>query len=236
MAQRTPQIFGVGGNFFVDAWERPLLQLQLLSLTDAVEPRICYLGTAGGDHPADIDQFYSQLNRHRVRLTHLKLFEPHTDRFADWFLGHDIVYVGGGATRNLMTLWRDWGVIDALRTAWHAGVVLAGTSAGAICWFEGCITDSLPERLLPLSCTGFLRGSACTHYDSRPDRPGRFRHFLQNGDIPGPGIATDNHTALYYRGTQLHEVVTAKPGKQAYRLEVVDGMVTETPLPARLLG
>ncbi|MBL8267986.1 peptidase E [Steroidobacter sp.] len=236
MAKKFQQIFGVGGCFFTEPWERPLLQQQMLSLAGSDEPKICYIGTAGGDNPADIEQFYRQMTQHRCRLSHLKLFEPHTDRFQEYFLQQDIIYVGGGATRNLMALWRDWGLVDALRTAWEAGVVLAGTSAGSICWFEGCITDSLPERLLPLACTGFLRGSGCTHYDARPDRPQSFQRYLLEGAIPAPGIATENHTALYYRGTELFEVVTAVRGKQAYRLDVVDGAIKQSALPARYLG
>lgn len=236
MSRRAQQIFGVGGCFFVEPWEPPLLQQQMLSLAGVDEPRVCYVGTAGGDNPSDIEQFYRQMQRHRCRLSHLKLFEPHTDRFAEFFLQHDIVYVGGGATRNLMTLWRDWGLIEALREAWEAGVVMAGTSAGSICWFEGCITDSLPQRLLPLACTGFLSGAGCTHYDARPDRPAQFRRYLLEGAIPAPGIATDNHTAIHYRGTQLLEVVTAVRGKQAYRLDVRAGAIHETALPARYLG
>ena len=230
------QIFGVGGHFFVEPWEQPLLQRHLLTLARAEEPRICFVGTAGGDDPSDIGMFYRQMGRHRCRLTHLSLFAPHTAQFSDWFLEHDIVYVGGGATRNLMALWHEWGLVEALRTAWNAGVVLAGTSAGSICWFEGCITDSLPERLLPLRCTGFLPGSACTHYDSRPDRPREFQRYLLDGSIPSPGIATDDHTAVHYIGTQLASVVTAVAGKQARRLDVSDGKLVESLLPARLLG
>lgn len=230
------QIFGIGGRFFVEPWEEPLLQRHLLTLAGKEEPRVCFIGTAGGDNPNDVELFYRQMSRHRCRLTHLSLFAPHTAHFSDWFLEHDIVYVGGGATRNLMTLWQDWGLIEALRTAWNAGVVLSGTSAGSICWFEGCITDSLPEKLLPLRCTGFLRGSGCTHYDARPDRPREFHRYLLDGSIPAPGIATGDHVAIHYIGTELASVVTAVAGRHAHRLEVRDASIVESALPARWLG
>jgi peptidase E len=236
MAERPRQIFGVGGHFFTETWQEPLLQKHLLGLAAAPEPRICFLGTANGDNPADIDQFYQQMGRHPCRLSHLKLFEPPTRRFRELFLAQDIIYVGGGATRNLMALWREWDVIDALRDAWSAGVVLAGTSAGAICWFAGCITDSLPEELLPLICTGFLPGSACTHYDSRPDRPAAFRHYLAQGAIPFPGLALEDHTAAHFRDAGLVEIVTAVAGKAAYRLTRGATGVQEIRLEARLLG
>lgn len=236
MSSRQPQIFGVGGHFFVEPWEPPLLQRHLLGLAGVAEPRICFIGTAGGDNPGDVEQFYRQMQRHPCRLTHLSLFAPHTSRFDELLLEQDIIYVGGGATRNLMALWRDWQLIDPLRRAWQSGVVLAGTSAGSICWFEGCITDSLPERLLPLACTGFLKGSGCTHYSSRPDRPAVFRRSLLEGSIAAPGLATDDHVGIHFVGTQLVDIVTAVPGQHAHRLELVDGHLKETALPARYLG
>lgn len=236
MKSRDPQIFGVGGQFFVEPWEPPLLQRYLLGLAAVQEPRVCFIGTAGGDNPADIELFYRQMQRHRCRLTHLNLFAPHTERFEDFLLEQDIVYVGGGATRNLVALWREWGLVEPLRRAWQAGVVLAGTSAGSICWFEGCITDSLPEKLLPLACTGLLQGSGCTHYDRRPDRPEVFRRCLVQGAIPPPGIASDDHVGLHYVGARLEQIVTAVPGKRAHRLEIAEGRLVETALPARFLG
>jgi peptidase E len=236
MSSKQPQIFGVGGHFFVEPWQPPLLQRHLLSLAGVTEPRVCFIGTAGGDNPGDVEHFYRQMQRHRCRLTHLSLFAPHTSRFDELFLEQDIIYVGGGATRNLMALWRDWELIEPLRRAWQAGVVLAGTSAGSICWFEGCITDSLPERMLPLACTGFLAGSGCTHYDSRPDRPASFRRYLLDGSIPAPGLATDDHVGIHFVGTELVDVVTAVPGQCAHRLEILDGSLVETRLPARYLG
>ncbi len=230
------QIFGVGGNFFVNPWERPLLQEHLLSLTDAETPRICYLGTATGDKPGDIEAFYRAMNKHGVHIRHLNMFAPHTADFEGFLLDHDIIYVNGGATRNLITIWKDWGLDNALRKAWEAGVILSGTSAGSICWFESCITDSLPEKMLPLDCLGFLPGSNCTHYSSRPDRPYEFRHNIARGAIASPGIATDDDVALHYIDTDLHEIVSASPTARAYTVEKDGDRYKETVLVPRFLG
>ena len=230
------QIFGVGGKFFVEPWEEPLLQRHLLGLPDKPEPKVCFLGTATGDNPVDIEQFYRELGQQRARLSHLNLFAPHTADFAGFLGDHDIIYVGGGATRNLMALWRDWGMDVALRQVWEGGVVLSGTSAGSICWFEGCITDSLPKTLLPLDCVGLIKGSGCTHYDARPDRPPRFRALIAEGQIPAPGLATEDHVGIHFVDDALFDVVTAKPGQRAWRLELEDGRLVETPITARYLG
>jgi peptidase E len=213
------QIFAIGGTFYNEPWEPPLLQRHLLRLVDASHPRIAFLGAATGDNPADIERSYRAMAAHRCTVSHLNLFEPHTDDFEAYFCAQDIVYVGGGSTRNLLTLWRDWGIDRALRRARESGVMLAGTSAGAICWFEGFITDSLPSRLMPLKGLGFIAGSASTHYQGRPDRPTCLRQWIADGTLPGPAIATEDHVALHYVGTELHAIVSARSSASAYRIE-----------------
>lgn len=74
------------------------------------------------------------------------------------------------ATRSLLAIWRAWELPEILRTAWEAGVVLAGLSAGAICWFEAGITDAVAGQLSVLPGLGFLAGSCCPHYDGEPER------------------------------------------------------------------
>ena len=229
------QIFAVSGKFFVNAWEEPKLQQHLLSLSEKPAPRISYVGAAVGDNPYEMEIFYRQMNQHECRLTHLSLFEPHTADFESYFNEHDIVYVNGGATRNLVVLAREWGLDKALRSAWENGVILSGTSAGAICWFESCITDSLPKKLLPQKCFGFLKGSASTHYDARPDRPEMFTRYLKEGSIVSPGYALDDHTAMHFIDTSLHEIVSAKAGAKARILIVKDGMIDEKFLAVREL-
>ena len=182
MKQR--QIFAIGGRFYVDTWQPPLLQRHLLSLTPAPSPKICLLAGAVGDNPAAIEQFYREIGQHVCRPAHLNIYKPVTRDFADYFAAMDIIYVNGGSTRNLITVWRDWGIDGALRTAWEQGVVMSGTSAGMNCWFEACITDSYPPEMLPLDCIGLLAGSACAHYSTRPDRAPTFRRMIADATIP----------------------------------------------------
>jgi dipeptidase E len=230
MKQR--QIFAIGGRFYVDAWEPPLLQRHLLSLSSARSPRICLLAGAVGDNPTAIEQFYREIGIHNCRPTHLNIYKPVTRDFADYFTTMDIIYVNGGSTRNLVTVWRDWGIDKALRGVWEQGVVMSGTSAGMNCWFEACITDSYPPEMLPLSCIGLLSGSACAHYTKRPDRAPTFRRMIAEAKIPGPGYAADDDVALHFIGNALHEAVSAGPRAGAWRLE--GG--AEQSLPIRLLA
>lgn len=230
------QIFAIGGKFSVESWQQPLLQRHLLGLAKRPTPRICLLAGASGDSATAIETFYRELNQHDCRPFHLNMYKPVTRDFEDFFRSMDIVYVSGGATKNLVAVWRDWGVDGALRAAWDGGVIMSGTSAGSICWFESGLTDSFPTELLPVDCTGMLPGSGCPHYDSRPDRAPIFRRLIADGTMPSPGIGTDDDTAAHYIDGALHEVVSQRATAGACIVARTNEGFSETPIPVRFLG
>jgi dipeptidase E len=125
--------------------EPSVLDDYVLSLTPAREPRICLLPTAGGDSEEQIRRFRIAFGDRLCVPSVVSLFrlghEPVPLR--EHLLAQDIVYVGGGSLINLLALWRAHGLDAILREAWQAGIVLAGLSAGSMCWFEGGITNSL---------------------------------------------------------------------------------------------
>ena len=122
-----------------------------------------------------------------------------------------------------------------MRTAWEAGLVVAGMSAGAICWFESCTTDSFGPELLPLDGgLAFLEGSLCPHYDGEAQRRPLFQKLVAEGRLSA-GYGVDDGAALVFDGTELREVVSSRPGAAAYRVEAIDGEAHETRLPGRQL-
>jgi peptidase E len=145
-------------------------------------------------------------------------------------LAQDAIFVGGGSTANMLAVWRAHGFDRILREAWEAGVVLFGWSAGMICWFEAGVTDSFSPDLdgMP-DGLGFLAGSACPHYDGESLRRPRYRELVESG-FP-EGVAAEDGVGLHYVGTDLHEVVSCRPGAAAYRV-TRDG---EHKLEARLI-
>jgi peptidase E len=149
-------------------------------------------------------------------------------------LEQDAIYVGGGNTRTLLALWREWGLDTALRTAYEQGVVLGGISAGMICWFEYGITDSVPGALTPLRGLGWLAGSACPHYDGEAQRRPTFQRMLAHGQVPA-GYAADDGVALHFVDETLAEIVASREGANAYLLELRDDGVAEIPLLPRRL-
>jgi dipeptidase E len=211
----------------------PRLNAFVLSLARRARPRVCYVGTAGGDAPEYVAHFYRALTAHHdCEPSDLGLFERRVADLRGFVLSQDVIWVGGGNTASLLAVWRAHGLDVVLREAWEAGVVLCGVSAGMNCWFEGSTTDSfdlaklagLPDGL------GFLPGSCCPHYDGEEQRRPLYRRLVAEGALP-PGYAADDAAALVFEGTSLAEVVTTEEGSTGYRV-AADG---EEPLPARLL-
>lgn len=141
----------------------------------------------------------------------------------------DIIYVGGGNTKNLIALWKEWHLDRILRQAWHQGIILCGLSAGSICWFEEGITDSIPGELTPLKCLGFLPGSNCPHYDGETKRKPAYHRLLSQEQI-SPGYAADDGVALHFIGDRLSKIVSSRPEAKAYYLEIKNRTVIENPL------
>jgi dipeptidase E len=165
-----------------------------------------------------------------AELTRLSFYPWPPDGLRELALGHDAILVCGGNTANMLAVWRVHGFDRVLREAWESGVVLAGWSAGMICWFEAGITDSFGPQLEGMrDGLGFLPGSACPHYDGEERRRPVYTALVANG-FP-PGIALDDTAAARYDGTELQEVVGSRPHAGAYHV----GPDGEVPLPARPL-
>ena len=229
------QIVAMGGGGFSMEPENLALDHYVLGLVGRSAPRVCFVPTASGDAKDYVDRFYAAFERLPCVPAHLSLFAPPTDDLRSFVGEQDVVYVGGGNTRNLLLLWREWGLDQVLREAWEQGKVLAGISAGSICWFEEGVTDSWPGRLSPLPCLGFLPGSNCPHYDGESERRPAYHRLLAAGLI-GDGYAADDGVALHFIGTRLERIVSSRPQAKAYRVERRGERVIETPLDPVYLG
>jgi peptidase E len=215
----------------------PLLHHAIeLSGVSGRAPRVCYVGTAGGDQESFEARFIDAGRADGVTVTPLRLFSmPNVDDLAGPVLDQDVVWVGGGSVANLLALWRLHGLDEVLRQAWAAGVVLSGVSAGSVCWHVGGTTDSFGPDLRPVTNgLGFLPYANGVHYDSEEQRRPRFHQFIAEGILPG-GYATDDHAGLVYRGTELAEAVAEVPGQAAYQVTLAAGEVREERLDTRLL-
>jgi dipeptidase E len=238
-ADRPRTIVAMGGGGFQMEPDNPLLDDHVLELarrsSGRDRPRMCLIPTAVADDPILCEQF-ADLFAPRAEPSVLRLFQREDD-LAAIVAAVDAVYVLGGNTANLLALWRLHGLDAILRDAWDRGVVLAGMSAGAICWFEACTTDSFGPTLRPLQAgLGFLTGSLIPHFHGEPQRRPLALRLVGDGTLPA-GYAVDDGAALVVRDRELVEVVTSDPGAGAWRVEPDgSGGSTETRLATRFLG
>jgi peptidase E len=206
-------------------------------LAHAEKPNICVLTQATGDPAALIAACYGAFAGSGFSMSHLQLFPmPNHADIRSHLLGQDVIWVEGGSVANLCAVWRVHGVDAILHEAWQSGVVLAGVSAGSICWHEGGSTDSYGPDLRGFTDgLGWLPYSNGVHYDGEAQRRPAMHRLIGDGTL-GDGYATDDGAGLLYRGTDLVEVVADRAGPKGYRLvRNADGTVTETTLPTRVL-
>jgi dipeptidase E len=214
----------------------PLLDDFVLTLTPANEPRILFLPTASGDTNTQINAFYARFGGRACVPSHVSLFRlGDLDRpLEQLVLEQDIVYVGGGSMRNLLALWRAHGLDELLIRAYRQGTVLAGISAGAMCWFQGGVTCSsgAPQ---PLAGLGLLSGSLTVHADGEPERLPVWLTSVRDGALPG-GWAADDGVGLLFCGDHLERVVSSRPGAGAQRVDALAGELVRHRLEPELLG
>jgi dipeptidase E len=229
-------ILAMGGGGFTMEPTNPLLDDYLLTLTKAPEPKILFLPTASGDTTAQINSFYDRYGGRSCTPRHISLFrlDELDEPLQDAVMAQDIVYVGGGSMRNLLAIWRAHELDRILANAWRGGIVMAGLSAGAMCWFEGGVTRSggSPE---PLAGLGLLPGSLSVHADGEPDRLPVWLACVRSGALPG-GWAADDGVGLLFRATKLERVVSSRPGAQAQRVDAVEGELVRKRIEPDLLG
>ena len=238
-------IVAMGGGGFSDEPENPLLDRYILELARASaarrgrgtdRPRVCFLPTASADSESYIARFHEAFDP-VADAGQLELFKRTVGDIEGFILDQDAIYVSGGNTENMLAIWAIHGVDRALRLAWERGIVMAGISAGSLCWFEAGTTDSFgPDLSILDHGLGLVAGSNSPHYDGEPLRRPLFQRLIGEGRLPA-GHAADDGAALVFRGTELAECVSSRPGAACYLVEPDgQGSVRETRLATRYLG
>lgn len=231
------RIFVMGGGGFSMEPENPMLDDYLLSLSvSGRRPRVCFVPTASGDADSYIGRFFEAFPASRAAASVLGLFRREVADLRAFVLSQDVMYVGGGNTANLLAVWRTHGLDKVLAEALREGVVLAGVSAGMNCWFESSVTDSFDTN----SCAplhdglGFLRGSACPHYDGESQRRPAYLGLVGNG-LPD-GYAACDGVGLLFTDGRLSAAVSSRPAAGAFHVSSDAAGAQERPLPVSYLG
>jgi peptidase E len=197
-------------------------------------PRICIVPTASGDTSEQIGRFYATFGERPCEPSDVSLFRlgRRPMELRDHLLDQDLIYVGGGSLVNLLAVWEAHELGAILSLAWRQGIVLAGQSAGAMCWFEAGITKS-SGRPAPGAGLGLLPGSLCVHYNDEPERRAAYLDAVADG-MPG-GYGLDDYAGLLWEGEAAPSALTVRRGSRAYRVTAGQNGVQESPLPVRFL-
>ena len=190
-------VIAMGGGGFSMEPENPALDRYIIAQSGRETPRVCWLGQASGESQDYTLRFYRAFSDLGCRPIHISLFACPVVDLAALLAEQDVIYVGGGNIKSMLALWREWNLPALLRAAHQRGAVLAGLSAGANCWFEQSITDSVVAELSVLPGLGFLPGSFCPHYDGEAQRRPAYHRFLAEGAIL-PGYAADDSVAFHF--------------------------------------
>jgi dipeptidase E len=210
------QIIAIGGGGFGGSQKNLAIDRYLIEQTKKTSPHVCFLPQASAESAEYIAHFYEAFCSLGARPSWISLFGRVEDNWKEKLLAQDLIFVGGGNTRSMLTLWREWGMDTILLEAYKRGIVLAGVSAGAICWFEQGITDSV-WPLGALTGLKMLSGSCCPHYDSEPERRPTYLSKVKKGEVV-PGIALEDNTAAHFVNGELQCIIASVADKKAFRV------------------
>ena len=206
-------------------------------LTGKSNPKICYVPTASADNPYGIVEWYSTCVDLPVRPFVLRTFlnaDSSQQTFEETILSMDAIIVGGGSTLNMLGIWKAQGIDTVFRKAYEKGIVLAGGSAGSLCWFTGGYSDSRPKRLTIIDGLAFLNYSHCPHYHSEPSRKPLYWQAILDGKLK-EGYACDDYSALVFVNGVMKKSISLNKENNNYFISVVNGKIREEMLPAEII-
>jgi len=221
-------IIAIGGGGFGRNPNEPIIENYILNLSNSQKPNITFFPTASAENSDYIVNFYSAFSSLNCNAKHISLFK-NTPNLESIIRDSDIIYIGGGNTKSMLAVFKEWGLDKLLLKAYKDGKILAGVSAGAICWFDQGITDSWEDGLRVLDCMGILKGVCCPHYDGEVDRKPSVEKFLKSNEIDACFCIEDG-AAIHYQNNRFKTAVAFYQNKNAYEVKLNRGSIKETPL------
>ena len=219
------QIIAIGGGGFGRNPGDGVIEQYILDQTGKEKPNICFIPTATGDNEAYKVNYYSTFSKLDCNPIHLDFFKRTPD-LEQLIPQQDAIFVGGGNTKSMLAVWKDWNLDKLLKDAYEKGVVMSGVSAGANCWFERAVVDSWEEDLRVIDCMGFVKGNCCPHYDEEPQRRPAVKKFLEDGIIDS-FYSVEGNCALHIKNDDEYLSVDFGKEKNAYIVSMDGDKVKE---------
>ena len=212
----TRNIIAIGGGGFGRSLGKLIIEKYIVSLSNVSRPKVCFIPTASGDNTLYKLNFYRAFSTLDCKTSHLDFFSR-TEDLEEKIFNQNIIFVGGGNTKSMLAVWRDWNLDEILKKAYQSGIIMSGVSAGAICWFQKGITDSFAKKLEVINCLSFIEGNACPHFDEEPEREPYVQKSIENGLINNC-ICIEGNSALHIQNENVMKTVNFGKNKKCFEL------------------
>ena len=209
-------IVAIGGGGFGRSLGNLQIEKYIVSLVNKKRPKICFIPTASGDNDLYKLSFYRAFSTLDCITTHIDFFSR-TENLENKVLSQDIIYVGGGNTKSMLAIWKEWHLDILLRNAYESGIIMSGVSAGAICWFDKGVTDSYANKLEIIDCLGIHDGIACPHFDEEKEREPYVIDLIINETID-ECICIEGNCALHIKNGFEYSSIDFGKGKKSLRI------------------
>ena len=212
----SKNIVAIGGGGFGRSLGSLEIEKYIISLISKKRPKICFIPTASGDNSLYKLNFYRAFSKLDCITSHIDFFSR-TENLEEKVLTQDIIYVGGGNTKSMLAVWKEWNLNHILRDAYEKGIVMSGVSAGAICWFEKGITDSFAEKLNIIDCLGLVEGISCPHFDEEKEREPYVNNVITT-EIINSCICIEGNCAIHIKNNSEYSSIDFGNGKKCFKV------------------
>ena len=209
------KVIAIGGGGFTHQLDESLDQF-VIDQFKKTNIKIGFLATASKDDEKKISLFYKRFENTESELSHFNL-TSNIEGFSEWLLSKDIIYIGGGNTVFMLEIWKKNKLEHIFKDAYEKGIILSGISAGAVCWFDWILSDSVGPGFNPLRGINLISGS-CTPHSSNIERMKQFELYIKNNKLP-QGIAIDDGVAVLFIDGKPTEVYSSRKNHTAYFID-----------------
>lgn len=148
-------------------------------------PNFLFIGTASRDNEIYFNAIKNIYVGLGCNVSCLKM----SDNIEEKVLQADIIYIGGGNTKYMLSEWEKMGLDKLLVNAHNKGTIIAGFSAGAYCFFK--------YNYEMIKGFGVINAVSCVHYNEKNgEKRTEFYNTIKEANLPG--LALDNGTAIKY--------------------------------------
>ena len=210
------QVIAIGGGGFGRNPNHNKIEKYILGQSNKANPNIVFIPTASAEDKSYIVNFYSCFSKLQCRSSHINFFQR-TPRLNSIINQADIIYVGGGNTKSMLAVWKEWNLQNILKIGYEKGIIMSGVSAGAICWFDRGITDSFSDKLEIIDCLGIVEGIACPHYDEEKERIPYVNEIIKTQKI-NSCICIEGNCALHIKNDVNYEAINFGNKKKCIKI------------------